>query len=201
MRSKEFADQSQNSWSGGLWRYAKAGMVLMMTVMAYAVVRRAGYSSVQSEWDNVSDSLLSPVVSETTTLLPFVTASSPFPSFLVDSDLKHSGQRKLLSVNSSTLPVLSQIPAAFELSRINGFNGFKLDGEASGDYSGYSVSPAGDVNGDGYADLLIGAHGHASDTGRSYVVYGGPGVGSQGLISLSTLNGTNGFKLDGEASE
>ena len=69
------------------------------------------------------------------------------------------------------------------------------------DQSGYSVSPAGDVNGDGYADLLIGAPDHASYTGRSYVVYGGPGVGSQGLISLSTLNGTNGFKLDGEASD
>ena len=69
------------------------------------------------------------------------------------------------------------------------------------DFSGYSVSPAGDVNGDGYADLLIGAPDYAGDTGRSYVVYGGRGVGSQGLVSLSTLNGTNGFKLDGEAGD
>ena len=174
MRSKEFADQSQNNWSGSLWRYAKAGMVLMMTVMAYAVVRRAGYSPWQSGKDsentqeltvpNFLDGLSSPIVSETTTLFPSMAESSPFPSF----------QRKLLSVNSSTLPVLSQFPAAFELSRINGFNGFKLDGEAGGDYSGYSVSPAGDVNGDGYADLLIGAPYYAINTGRSYVVYGGP---------------------------
>ena len=72
------------------------------------------------------------------------------------------------------------------LSTLNGTNGFKLDGEAVNDDSGYSVSPAGDFNGDGYADLLIGAPGHASYTGRSYVVYGGRGVGSQGLVSLSS---------------
>ena len=58
------------------------------------------------------------------------------------------------------------------LSTLNGTNGFKLDGEAVGDKNGYSVSPAGDVNGDGYADLLIGAPYHASCTGRSYVMFG-----------------------------
>ena len=79
-------------------------------------------------------------------------------------------------------------------------NGFKLDGENNGDYSGFSVSTAGDINGDGYADLLIGAYGYpgGNNKGRSYVVFGGPGIGSRGYLLLSSLNGANGFKLDGE---
>ena len=72
------------------------------------------------------------------------------------------------------------------LSSLNGTNGFKLDGENNNDYSGYSVSAAGDINGDGYADLLIGACGYPSGncTGRSYVVFGGPGVGNSGDLLL-----------------
>ena len=86
------------------------------------------------------------------------------------------------------------------LGSLTGANGFKLDGENNNDQSGYSVSAAGDINGDGDADLLIGALvlSRGCNKGRSYVVFGGPGVGSSGDILLSSLNGTNGFKLDGE---
>jgi Ca2+-binding RTX toxin-like protein len=54
-------------------------------------------------------------------------------------------------------------------------DGFRLRGEAAGDFSGASVSVAGDVNGDGFDDLLIGAY-HADPngtfSGSSYVVFG-----------------------------
>ena len=49
------------------------------------------------------------------------------------------------------------LAATVNLSTLDGTNGFRLDGEAAGDLSGYSVSSAGDVNGDGYDDLIIGA--------------------------------------------
>ncbi len=91
-----------------------------------------------------------------------------------------------------------QFPEVFNLGDLNGQNGFKLDGEVVNDYSGWSVSAAGDINSDGIADLLVGAYGHANGAGRSYVVFGGPGAGGSGNISLSGLNGANGFKLDGE---
>ena len=65
------------------------------------------------------------------------------------------------------------------LSSLNGANGFKLDGEANDDWSGFSVSGAGDINGDGYADLFIGAYGYPGGSwkGRSYVFFGGTDVG------------------------
>ena len=86
------------------------------------------------------------------------------------------------------------------LSSINGINGFKLDGEVSGDYFGFSIGGciSGDVNGDGISDFIMGAPGHNSLTGRSYVIFGGLGIGSSGSLALSSLNGRNGFKIDGE---
>ena len=86
----------------------------------------------------------------------------------------------------------------FTLSSLNGSNGFVLNAELAGDLSGYSVASAGDVNGDGIADLVIGALGANSYAGKSYVVFGRAGLGSSGSLALSSLNGTSGFVLNGE---
>jgi len=93
---------------------------------------------------------------------------------------------------------------SLNLSALNGSNGFVINGSASFDYSGRSVSNAGDINGDGIADLIIGANFAGSNgndyTGASYVVFGGSGVGSGGSLNLSALNGSNGFVINGSAS-
>ncbi len=90
---------------------------------------------------------------------------------------------------------------AIELSSLNGTNGFVLNGIDLRDRSGSSVSIAGDVNGDGYDDIIIGAltadPNGASDSGESYVVFGGAGVGAGGILELSSLNGINGFVVNG----
>jgi hypothetical protein len=49
-------------------------------------------------------------------------------------------------------------------------------GEAPGDAFGYAVASAGDANGDGYADIVVGAYGNdagGSAAGRAYVFLGG----------------------------
>jgi large repetitive protein len=70
---------------------------------------------------------------------------------------------------------------AIDLSAIAaGSGGFVINGQCEGDFSGRSVSSAGDVNGDGLADLIVGADGSdpAAGTyaGRSYVVFGQTGT-------------------------
>ncbi len=62
---------------------------------------------------------------------------------------------------------------AFDLGQLDGHNGFTLNGTAKGDYSGWSVASAGDVNGDGFDDLIVGAWGPYSEAGAAYIVFGG----------------------------
>ena len=89
--------------------------------------------------------------------------------------------------------------ASLDLSTLDGSEGFRIDGVVAGDKSGIAVSNAGDVNGDGYADMLIGASladPGGSQSGQSYVVFGG-GDGFAANLELSGLDGSNGFRLDG----
>ena len=90
------------------------------------------------------------------------------------------------------------------LSSLNGSNGFVLNGAANSDYAGFSVSSAGDINGDGINDLLIGAplaedsNGSGGvEEGETYVVFGNFGIGSTGSIDLGSLSGSDGFVLVG----
>jgi hypothetical protein len=98
----------------------------------------------------------------------------------------------------------SGFSATMDLSTLNGSNGFRLDGEAKFDLSGWSVSNAGDVNGDGFDDLIVGASGTDPngnrDSGSSYVVFG-QASGFSAAMDLSSLNGSNGFRLDGVATD
>ena len=93
----------------------------------------------------------------------------------------------------------SGFSASLDLAALNGANGFRLDGIDATDYSGVSVSGAGDVNGDGFADLIIGASfadQGDTNTGESYVVFG-QASGFSASLDLAALNGANGFRLDG----
>jgi uncharacterized repeat protein (TIGR01451 family) len=65
---------------------------------------------------------------------------------------------------------------------------FTALGETSNSYFGTSVTTAGDVNGDGYADVAVGAYGYNSSRGRVYVYHG----------SAAGLSATPAFSATGE---
>ncbi len=59
-------------------------------------------------------------------------------------------------------------------------SGVAFYGENNDDWFGFSVASAGDVNGDGFADMLIGApynDAGGNNAGRSYIYYGGINLG------------------------
>jgi hypothetical protein len=85
---------------------------------------------------------------------------------------------------------------SLELGKL-GDRGFRIDGARAGDQSGFAVSGAGDVNGDGRDDLLVGAPrldaGGDPNTGAAYVVFGHSGRGNVDLGAL----GSGGYRIAG----
>lgn len=91
---------------------------------------------------------------------------------------------------------LAGFSSNFDLNTLDGTNGFVINGEAAGDLLGESLSGAGDVNGDGFQDIIVGALGANGFTGTSYVIFGSDQPFSANF-DLSQLNGTNGFAIEG----
>ena len=85
------------------------------------------------------------------------------------------------------------LPPIIDLSALDGTNGFKLSGVAADDYSGRSVASAGDVNGDGFADLIVGARGRPTAAFRRELCGVRPlpdtAVNRTGTVASQTLAG------------
>ncbi len=96
---------------------------------------------------------------------------------------------------AALVAVLVAAPASAILNLSN-YAAYAIDGEAPEDQSGLSVAGAGDVNGDGLADYVIGAN-FASPRGRlmagsAYVVFG-----SATPTALDLADSFDGFRIDG----
>lgn len=84
---------------------------------------------------------------------------------------------------------------SFDVSSLNGSNGFTINGSSLQSPFGYTLNSTGDINADGITDLIISANDiHAKSS--IYVVYGGTNIGANGKINPSTLDGNNGFVIN-----
>jgi hypothetical protein len=106
-----------------------------------------------------------------------------------------AGRSYVIFGKSSYLNSIPPIPA-IELSTLSASDGFAITGLTNTKLTGLSVAGAGDVNGDGYGDLIIGATN--PDTlpmveGYAYIAYGSPSLAS---VDLSLINsGIGGFRI------
>jgi hypothetical protein len=105
-----------------------------------------------------------------------------------------AGETYLLYGRSSGFPVAITLTNTW----LDGTNGMILAGAVNELFSGNAVSSAGDVNGDGYDDLLIGAEKAKDYSGEVYLIYGRSN-GSPVTVALTNtwLDGTNGSMMVG----
>ncbi|UYV13812.1 MAG: hypothetical protein NCW75_05880 [Phycisphaera sp.] len=103
--------------------------------------------------------------------------------------------------DGSTAP----FPVSMDLESLDGSDGFRILGRSARDDAGRSVSAAGDVNGDGFDDLLVGAPGELSEltcpmpgscytveSGRAYVLFGHDSITTS---LLDAVRGDVGFEM------
>jgi hypothetical protein len=91
--------------------------------------------------------------------------------------------------------------STLDLVSMTASEGFRILGAVSEDKTGVAVSNIGDVNGDSIDDLIVGGNqvGNVGPgAGAAYVIFGRTGGFTD--INVSTLNGTNGFRIDGAAA-
>ncbi len=95
-------------------------------------------------------------------------------------------------------PLSEPFPAVFEASDFDGTIGFTIVGESTPTGCGWHASSAGDVNGDGFDDIVFSApfEGGGSDAEpTAYVLYGRPAFPPS--VPAGLLTGFAGFRIDG----
>ena len=82
--------------------------------------------------------------------------------------------------------------------------GFTIVGDAEYDSAASAVAGAGDINGDGFDDVIIGAASNddgGTSAGDAYVIFGkAGGFGTKGVVNVASLNGADGFAIQGDAA-
>jgi len=127
---------------------------------------------------------------------------APRAARLAISPYTANGKATLVYGRASRLTAES---ALADIAASNGTEGFVINGAPDRQQLGRALSAAGDVNGDGYGDVIAGlsrADGISSSSpwqGRSYVIFGGPDlvIGGIRITDIEEGDGSKGFVIFG----
>jgi len=162
------ADQRKSSFTGGSMGMILGGIILAVIVVA--VFTFDGFMPDESD----TTGAIGAVQSECPPIYVFTSAPSKdglgFRVALA-GDVNNDGYGDFIVGARST----HSTGGVYVFSGRNGDTLYFFTGEARNDNFGNSVASAGDVNNDGYADLIMGAWGNdagGSNTGRAYVFSG-----------------------------
>ena len=104
-----------------------------------------------------------------------------------------------VSLNLISIAVTTPVFTNMNSSTLTASQGFSLIGTESGSHLGYSVGYAGDLNGDGIGDVIVGAHGAYLTAGAAYIFFGKKGEFTDINITATDLaSSQQGFTINGE---
>ena len=137
----------------------------------------------------------------------FVSADRP----LLVMSLLENPTGNLTNLSSPGISTKSVTPPrpdrVVDLTDLSPADGFVIQGDETWDVAGASVSSVGDVNGDGYDDVIVGAPGGddgGTGAGEAYVLFGKAGrfgtVDATGrrVVDLTHLSSADGFVIQGD---
>ena len=96
-----------------------------------------------------------------------------------------------------------------DLTTLSASDGFIIRGDVSGDQFGVTVSNAGDVNADGFDDVIVSANlgdDGGTNAGEAYIIFGrstgfGSAIGGRQVIDVTNLSTSDGFIIQGDAAD